>query len=292
MPSVVIAAHNEEYVIGDCLRSIADQDYGGDVQVVVSANGCTDRTAEVARGAGAEVIDRPDPGKPAALNAGDAVATSFPRIYLDADITLPPNALSAFLTRLGPEAGHLVVVPRRRLETAGRPWPVRAYFAINERLPVFRTGLFGRGVIVLSQEGRARFSEFPSLIADDLFLDSLFTENERAVAGEVEITVEAPHTTRDLLRRLERVRRGNAELRAAGPGGDQAGTVRRPQRWAWLTDVVLPHPRLLPAAIAYVSLSLAAATLARRRVRDASRGWGRDESTRGGSASARPGKDS
>ncbi len=102
MPSVVIAAHNEEHLIGACLRAIADQDFSGDVQVVVSANGCTDHTAEVARQAGVEVVDRPDPGKTAALNAGDAVATSFPRIYLDADIILPRNALSSFTTLLGP----------------------------------------------------------------------------------------------------------------------------------------------------------------------------------------------
>ncbi len=289
MPSVVIAAHNEEHLIGGCLRAIADQDFSGDLQVVVSANGCTDNTAEVARSAGAEVIDRPDPGKPAALNAGDAVSTSFPRIYLDADIILPRNALSAFITRLGSEAGCLAVVPRRRLETRGRPWPVRAYFAINERLPVFRTGLFGRGVIVLSEEGRARFSAFPPVIADDLFVDSLYAENERAVVDDVEVTVEAPHTTRDLLRRLERVRRGNAQMRAADADGDLALTVRRPQRWAWLTEVVLPHPRLAFAAIAYVSITLAAAILARRQVRDTSRNWGRDESTRGGSASGRAG---
>ncbi len=285
MPSVVIAAHNEEHLIGACLRAIADQDFSGDVQVVVSANGCTDRTAEVARRAGAEVVDRPEPGKTAALNAGDAVATTFPRIYLDADIILPRNALSSFTARLGSEAGCLAVVPRRRLETNGRPWPVRAYFAINERLPVYQTGLFGRGVIVLSKEGRGRFPAFPPLIADDLFLDSLYSENERAVVNDVEVTVEAPHTTRDLLRRLERVRRGNAQMRAAGANGELALTVRRPQRWAWLTEVVLPHPRLAPSAIAYVSITLAAAILARRQVQDASRNWGRDESTRGGSAS-------
>ena len=285
MPSVVIAAHNEEHLIGACLRAIADQDFRGDVQVVVSANGCTDRTAEVARRAGAEVVDRPEPGKPAALNAGDAVSTRFPRIYLDADIILPGNALSSFTTRLESRAGCVAVVPRRRLETSGRPWPVRAYFAINERLPVFRTGLFGRGVIVLSEEGRARFPSFPSLIADDLFLDSLYSENERAVADDVEVTVEAPHTTRDLLRRLERVRRGNAQLRAAAADGEFTLTVRRPQRWAWLTEVVLPHPRLAFPAIAYVSITLAAAILARRQVKDATGTWGRDESTRGGAAS-------
>ncbi|CAM5401689.1 glycosyltransferase [Leifsonia shinshuensis] len=293
MPSVVIAAHNEEQVIGACLDALAAQDFPGPVEVVVSANGCTDRTAELARGRGALVVDRPEPGKPAALNAGDAVATAFPRLYLDADIVLPPHALSALVARLSEAPGALAAVPRRRLDIAGRPWPVRSYFAINERLPVFRSSLFGRGAIVLSEAGRARFTTFPDVIADDLYVDSLYTEDERVVVPEVEVVVEAPHSTRALLRRLVRVRRGNAQLRAAaadpGTGSAAAGspaTVRRTHRWAWLTDVVVPEPRLALAAIPYVTITLAAALLARRRVRDAGRSWGRDESTRGGPASA------
>jgi hypothetical protein len=295
MPSVVIAAHNEEHVIGACLDALAAQDFPGPVQVVVSANGCTDRTAEIARARGVTVVDRPEPGKPGALNAGDAVATSFPRLYLDADIVLPPHALSAFVARLSEAPGRLAAVPRRRLETAGRPWPVRSYFAINERLPVFRASLFGRGAIVLSEEARARFTSFPDVIADDLFVDSLYTEDERVVVPEVEVVVEAPLATRALLRRLVRVRRGNAQLRAtaaaaaasapaAGPTAGPTTTVRRTQRWAWLTAVVVPEPRLAPAAVPYVVITLAAALLARRPVRDAGRSWGRDDSTRGGPA--------
>ncbi len=282
MPSVVIAAHNEENLIGATLQSLAGQDLPGGVEVVVSANGCTDRTAEVARAAGVAVVDRPEPGKPGALNAGDRVATSFPRVYLDADIVLPQHALRAFVARLAAEPAPLVVIPRRRLVTTGRPWPVRAYFAINERLPVFRTGLFGRGVIVLSEEGRKRFGEFPTLVADDLFLDSLFTDEERAVVPDVEVSVEAPYTTRDLLRRLERVRRGNAQMREAGERSGLGLSVRRSRRWSWLTDVVARDPRLIPAAIPYVVITLAAAVRGRRRVPDPARSWGRDESTRGG----------
>jgi glycosyltransferase involved in cell wall biosynthesis len=282
MPSVVIAAHNEEQVIGACLDALTAQDIGGTLEIVVSANGCTDATADVARQAGAVVIDRPEPGKAAALNAGDAAATSFPRIYLDADIVLPPHAVGTLVARLSDAPGRLAAVPRRRLDTAGRPWPVRAYFSINERLPAFRSGLFGRGVITLSEEGRARFATFPDRIADDLFVDSLYSEDERVVVPEVEVVVEAPRTTRALLARLERVRRGNAQLRADGAATDAA--VRPARRWAWFTDVVVPHPQLAFAAVPYVAITLIAAFRARRAASRGGGDWGRDDSTRNGAA--------
>ena len=37
-------------------------------------------------------------------------------------------------------------------------------------------------MIALSEEGRARFDAFPTLIADDLFLDSQFSAAEKAEA--------------------------------------------------------------------------------------------------------------
>jgi glycosyltransferase involved in cell wall biosynthesis len=289
VPSVVIAAHNEERLIAGCLHALHSQQLHGELEIVVSANGCTDRTAEIARESGAVVVERPAPGKAAALNAGDAVSTSFPRIYLDADIVLAPHALGALIARLSSTPSVLAAIPRRRLDTRGRPWAVRAYFAINERLPVFRASLFGRGLIALSEEGRARFTTFPAVIADDLFLDSLFAQDERGVVDDVVVSVEAPLTTRDLLRRLVRVRRGNAQLRSAGEDGPLGLSVQPSRRWDWLTAVVVPEPRLAAAAIPYVVITLAAGILARRRVADTARSWGRDESTRGGAPSAGPG---
>lgn len=279
MPSVVIAAHNEENVIGRSLDALLDQVTPAGFQVVVSANGCTDRTVALATRPGVTVIDRPEAGKAAALNAGEQAATGFPRIYLDADILVPPGGLAAVLDRFTQSPVPLAVAPRRRLNTAGRPWAVRAYFAINERLPVFRNGLVGRGMIALSEQGRARFDTFPAMIADDLFIDSLFSEAEKAEMPRVEVVVEAPFTTRDLVRRLVRVRRGNAELREAAAAGLVDARVRATDRWAWLRDVVLPNPRLAAAATPYVVITLIAGLLARRGT--AGTAWGRDESTRG-----------
>ena len=52
----MIAAHNEEVVIGELVQSIKNQEYPSDlIDIFVVADACTDKTAEVARKAGALV---------------------------------------------------------------------------------------------------------------------------------------------------------------------------------------------------------------------------------------------
>ena len=278
MTSVVIAAHNEEAVIGACLDALLAQTAPtGSLDIVVSANACTDATVEIARAREVTVVDRPHAGKAAALNAGELMARGFPRVYLDADIVAPANAIAELAAVLAGTQGVLAAVPRRKLNTAGRSWLVRAYFSINERLPAFTDGLFGRGMIALSAEGRARFDVFPEMVADDLFLDSLFTADEKVSVSTVEVVVEAPFTLADLMRRLVRVRRGNSQMRDAARSGEVELSVRKSDKSAWLR-IVAREPRLLFAAIPYVAITLTAARRARRSA--TSSDWGRDESTR------------
>ncbi|WP_090793615.1 glycosyltransferase [Asanoa ishikariensis] len=275
MVSIVVAAHNEATVIGRTLRHLLDGAEPGEFDVVVAANGCTDDTADVARSVpGVRVVEVERASKPAALNAGDAAATSFPRIYLDADIPLSAAGARALAARVSGADGVIAAAPRRVLDTKGRPLLVRAYFAVNGRLPAFRDALFGRGAIVLSKDARARFDEFPDLFADDLFLDALFADGEKREVAEVPSVVATPTRTEDLLRRLGRVRGANTALRAAGA----AVAVRPARKASWLVDVVLPRPWLWPAGACYAALTLLAERRARRTPEGAA--WARDESTR------------
>lgn len=277
MVSIIIAAHNEGSVIGRTLDCLQSGNLGA--QVIVVPNGCTDDTADVARARSwVEVIELEEGGKARALNAGDELARSFPRIYLDADISVPEGGVAALVDALD-SSGALAAVPGRDLETTGRPWPVVAHSMIHRRLPVFRDGLFGRGMIAMSAEGRARFDSFPIMVADDLFIDSLFTAEEKTHVEQVKVVVETPFTTRDLIQRLVRVRRGSAAMRKAAAIGSITIPVRAADRWSWLRDVVLKEPRLLPAGIAYAAVTLVAAFKARKGSVDAM-DWGRDESTR------------
>ena len=153
--------------------------------------------------------------------------------------------------------------PSRHLDVAGRPLLVRAYFTIQRHLPVYDEGLFGRGMIAISERGRWRFTEFPEIVADDLFLDSLFDRSERVLVAGATTAVATPLRTDDLVRRLVRVRRGNAALRAKAHASPGPG-VRPANRTSWLRHVVLRRPWLAPAATVYVAITLYAAVLARR----------------------------
>ncbi|BEL08499.1 glycosyltransferase [Actinoplanes sichuanensis] len=278
MTSIVIAAHNEAAVIGRCLDALLADAKPGELDVTVVANGCTDDTVRIAGARpGVRVLDLPEPGKAGALNAGDAAAVGFPRIYLDADIVLSTAAVRALTEVLVSGAPSATV--GRELDVAGRPLLVRAYFAVHGRLPVMRDGLFGRGVVALSEQGRARFGRFPELVADDLFLDSQFAREEKAHVDAYAAKVATPRKTGDLIRRLIRVRGGNAAMRAAAARGEITVPVRPAARSSWLRDVVVPRPWLAPAAVCYVGITVWAA-LAAKRAGDGGAAWGRDESSR------------
>jgi glycosyltransferase involved in cell wall biosynthesis len=295
--SIVIAAHNEAAVIGRCLDALLADATPGEFDVIVVANGCTDDTAGVAAArAGVQVLDLPDAGKVPALNAGDAAAAGYPRIYLDADIVIPAAGVRALRDALASPGATgtthvLAVTARRELDVSRSPLLVRSYFAINSRLPVFQNALIGRGVIAMSAEGRERFDRFPDVVADDLFLDSLFTGAEKREIGSVGARIMAPRRTSDLLRRLVRVRRGNASLRATlAASRGVHDTDRRRAHTSWLRDVTLHHPALIPAAACYATITFTASVLARLPQRPGA-AWGRDDSSRHNDlAAARKGK--
>lgn len=90
--SVIIPAHNEEQYLPATLDSLAGQTYGH-FEVVVVANGCTDRTEEVAKAKGARVIWLEERGLGRARNLGGKKAKGEILVFLDADTILEPRAL-------------------------------------------------------------------------------------------------------------------------------------------------------------------------------------------------------
>jgi glycosyl transferase family 2 len=277
--SVIMPAFNEEAGIGDALRVLTEiPEFGTNMEIVVAANGCTDRTAEVARSFGVRVVEIATPSKTAALNAADEVATGDVRIYLDADVPATAEllrGLAAAVARPGIEAA----VPRPVQDTSASTWPVRAFYAINSRLPVFRGRLFGRGIIAVSTAARYRFARFPEITADDMVLDAVVAAGEKTEI-DLPVRVVAPRTTGDLIRRVARARDGNAEFwRFAGsaPDGFPAlpDPVAGPSTTSWMRDVVLRAPWLIPAAIVYVAVVLLAERKRRSPSWDVRSGWGR-----------------
>jgi len=98
--AVLVPANNEGAGIAQTINSITVQ-LPVDSQLLVVADNCTDDTAEVARCAGANVIERNDPhlrGKGYALDFGVRYLANDPPdlvIMVDADCSLSPGTLSA-----------------------------------------------------------------------------------------------------------------------------------------------------------------------------------------------------
>ena len=166
----------------------------------------------------------PQPSKTAALNAGDAAASHWPRLYLDADVQIGPGTVGDVLSALA--SGHVLAArPAVRFDLQGAHPLVHSYYRTRMQLPTARSGLWGGGVYGLSREGRQRFQQFPDLIADDLFVDRLFKPEEKAVLDVPPAVVCPPRTPRDQVAVLHRVYRGNAEQHGRH-GTGQAHVVR------------------------------------------------------------------
>jgi glycosyltransferase involved in cell wall biosynthesis len=95
LPSITIvtAALNSERTIGQTLRSVREQDYGGELEHVVVDGGSTDGTLEIVRAAGLRFLSEPDRGLTHALNKGIALARGEIVGSLNSDDTYLPGAL-------------------------------------------------------------------------------------------------------------------------------------------------------------------------------------------------------
>lgn len=89
--SIVIPCHDQAHFLGDAMSSAARQTWPH-LELVVVDDGSTDATADVARRAGAIVLQQRRAGVGAARNAGLAAATGEVVIFLDADDILESDA--------------------------------------------------------------------------------------------------------------------------------------------------------------------------------------------------------
>ncbi|MBO0768259.1 MAG: glycosyltransferase [Solirubrobacterales bacterium] len=103
--SVIVAAHNEQDVIGDRVANLRALDYP-DTEIIVVSDGSTDAT--VARAAGADrVLDLPRGGKVPAQDAAVAVAGGELLAFTDANAAWRPDALRRLVDAFGdPKVGY------------------------------------------------------------------------------------------------------------------------------------------------------------------------------------------
>ncbi len=275
MVSVIIPAHNEEQVIARLLSGLVGADPG--LEIVVVCNGCSDRTAELAASfPGVRVLETAIPSKHEALRLGASATSGYPRVHVDADVEISREALLNLAGALA-ASDALVAAPRRIIPRTGASALVRCYYDIWERLPQVQAGLFGRGVVALSEAGCERLSALPELMSDDLAASSAFDHAERLVVDSATVVVHPPRTWTDLIRRRVRACTGTAQAYAG------AHSMRTDSRTSSrdLVQILRQGPTLFPKVLVFLAVTALARRRARRAVREGDfTTWLRDNSSR------------
>lgn len=268
--AVIIPAHNEAGVIARTLGALAPLTAVEGIEVIVVCNGCTDDTADIARGfPGVQVREMDRPSKTAALNLGDETATAWPRLYLDGDIEMQPHSVVEVFDALT-QPGILAARARFVYDVIGASAPVRAYHRARSRIPAPPKRLWGAGGYATNEEGHRRFGRFENVIGDDSWFDRQFADDEKRVVPTTPMRVRTPRNAADLVAVLARRRRGALEVGAA----DQASSRGRALLHA------VRGPRSAIDAGWYAVLSIAARRRAAITLRHGERGWERDSSSR------------
>ena len=211
--AILVPARDEEASIGGTLAGLRALAYPVDrVQIVVLADNCTDRTAEVARTAGATVWVRTggEAGKGVALGWGlERLMRTTPEVdavvIVDADCAVAPNLLAALDGRL--QDGSQSVQVAYGVSNPGAS-PVAAlrhasFLLVNGVRPLGKTtlglsaGLLGTGMAFSRDLLSRRTWTARSLAEDQEQHVALVADGERVVfAGETSVTSPMPTSLR------------------------------------------------------------------------------------------------
>lgn len=217
--SVVVPAFNEAKRIAPLLPVLSDLALHHGFVVVISCNGCKDKTVAMARATpGLHVLEFDWASKPRALNEADRyLGAIYPRLYVDADVRTTTKDLLLLADALRVEIPR-AVRPHARYDATGAPWPVRDLYRCREIVPSARYWLEhhieGHHIYGTNRSGRAKFEMFPEegQIMEDAFFDRMFDPSEKVPVPESEVVVPLPQSVRELFRARVRIYQGNWQL--------------------------------------------------------------------------------
>ncbi len=226
---ILVPAHNEERLLPDLLRNLAQMTYPQELYAVhVVADNCTDQTAVIGRQYGAVVHERfntAQPGKGYALQwlLQELWASGEPHdavVILDADTVVSPNFLQAMSARLA--QGERVIQAYYAVRDPGRSWSVGLRYAalavLHYLRPLGRTtlggsaGLKGNGMVFAADVMRQ--NEWSASITEDIeFHMTLILNGERVTfAPEAVIQAEMPETLAGAATQNVRWERGRMQM--------------------------------------------------------------------------------
>jgi len=143
--SIVLPCLNEELTVGTCIRKAHQGMKSAGVdqyEIIVADNGSIDRSREIAQAEGAIVVDVPQRGYGAALQAGISAACGKYVIMGDADDSYDFTTLTAFVNRLR-EGYQLVMGSRFKGEIKKGAMPFLHQYLGNPVLTGFGNLVFG-----------------------------------------------------------------------------------------------------------------------------------------------------
>ena len=122
LASIIINNYNYGRFLDEAIRSACEQTYQPTEVIVVDDGSIDDSRAVIARYAGSVVpVLKENGGQASALNAGFAASRGEVVVFLDADDTLLPDALSSTVPLLADSAVAKVHWPLQVIDVAGRP---------------------------------------------------------------------------------------------------------------------------------------------------------------------------
>lgn len=106
--SVIIPAYQAEKYLDQAVASVRNQEWPGEVQILVIDDGSTDHTAAVAQDLGVQVLKKEQGGAASARNAGLRAAVGDWVLLLDADDVLTDGAVAAMRAALADSDAEVV----------------------------------------------------------------------------------------------------------------------------------------------------------------------------------------
>lgn len=262
--AIIIPAHNESLLIGDTVRHALALDYPRDAYtVLVIADNCSDRTAELARNAGARVLERHgDAGKGQGLN--EALGLLMREdwegfLVMDADSQLHPGTLHALNDALaaGSSAVQIrygVLNPRESIRTRAMELSTASFNALRPlgkaRLGL-SAGINGNG-FCLSRDTVHRVPYLAHSIVEDIEYHMLLLQAGIRVDFLDHVWVKAQMPVGGRGARVQRVRweRGRLlTIRRYAPQLFRAWLSARPLALDGLIDVLMPPVSLVALAL-------------------------------------------
>jgi hypothetical protein len=200
--SIILAARNEARAIGSRLDNLAALTYAAErLEVVVAVNGSSDETADIARGHPivASVIDLPDGGKAAALEAAVATARGDVLIFTDANTRFAVDAVSRIVRPFAdPEVGGVAGDQRYETSDKSAARGERSYWDLDRRLKLAesRAGSTVSATGALYAVRRELFSGVHADATDDFYISTgVVARGRRLVFEPTAVAHEPPAPT-------------------------------------------------------------------------------------------------